>query len=544
VGESGRTAPDLSVVILNYNVRELLALALRTALVATRGLDVEIIVVDNASPDDSADMVESDFPQVHLIRNDTNAGFAAGNNVGFGVARGRHIAILNPDVIVHPDAFRAIVEYLDAHSETGAVGGQIINPDGSVDPGSRRGFPSPSAAFYRMVGLSYIFPRSERFGRYNLSYLSDNEVFDDVDAVSGCFMCVRRDVLETVGGLDEDYFMYGEDLDWCLRIRSAGWKIASITSAEIIHFKNASLKTLPRLRQVYVFHQAMHIFVRKNIAPKSNAVTVALVEAGIILRGLGASTVRLLRAAMVPALDFSFLMLAVVLAFVARMATGWTIPEFTLQEQALLALAFGGSAIAGTIGAGLYGRRAFNVKRTALATAAGALICITAIFFVKSINFSRIVTGLAWLFAGTLNIGWRWIVGRRLKEPPARGLVLGAGARARAFLGRVRQHEGRYRILGLIDDAESHEQQTIEGYPVLGTVDDLPLLLRRLRVDDLIVAWDDTYRYRELLVLIRASGGDIRRVRLVTDDVMNGEDRGPNGGLPLIDLTMPRSGIV
>jgi len=149
IEENAHSAPslDLSVVILSYNVRAYLALAIRTALQATRSLAAEIIVVDNASQDGSADMVAADFREVRLIRSDRNLGFSGGNNLGIRIARGRYILLLNPDVIVHPRAFEALVAYLDTHPSAGAAGGRVVNPDGTTDRGARRGFPSPSAAF-------------------------------------------------------------------------------------------------------------------------------------------------------------------------------------------------------------------------------------------------------------------------------------------------------------------------------------------------------------------------------------------------------------
>ena len=534
---------DLSVVILSYNVKDLLNLAIRTSLAACRALKAEVIVVDNASSDGSAEMVEDAFPDVKLIRSPGNIGFAGGNNLGLAAARGRYLLILNPDVVVHPRAFKVLVEYLDAHPAAGAAGGRIINPDGSSDPGAKRGFPSPSAAFYRLVGLSYIFPRSRRFGGYNLSYMDPDESSDEVEGLSGAFMCVRREAYDKVGGLDEDYFMYGEDLDWCYRIQSAGWKIGYVPDAEIVHFRGQSTRSIPRLRQMYLFHQAMHIFVQKHIAPSRNALLVALIEAGILARGAAVSAWRLALAVMIPALDTALVVLSLVAALVVRTLTGWTLPEFSVQEWGLVGLVFAGSGLAGTLLTGLHGRRIMDMRRALLAVVLGAMLCVAAIFFIRTINFSRIVTGLAWLIAGGGLLGWRALVRWKMKAPPTRGIVLGCAEQASAFLRSLDRTDSSYTIVGLIrGTGDNAGCDSVDGYPVLGNVDDLPLLLKRLKIDDLILAWDERDQFSDVLANIRQSRRYVSRVRFLAGPVIE-SGRTCNGveTLPEIEWNLSKS---
>ena len=537
----GRTL-DLSVVILSYNVRDLLSLAIRTSLAASRDLAAEIIVVDNASPDGSADMVEETFPEVKLIRSDENLGFAGGNNLGLKTARGRHVMILNPDVVVHPRAFRSLVSYLDTHPETGAVGGRIINPDGTSDPGAKRGFPSPSAAFYRLVGLSYIFPRSRRFAGYNLTYMSPDEASDEVEALSGAFMCVRGEAFDEVGGLDDDYFMYGEDLDWCYRIRSAGWKIAYVPEAQIVHFRGQSTRTIPRLRQLYLFHQAMHIFVKKHIAPKSSGLFVAFMEAGIFARGLMVTAWRLAMAAVAPALDTAVVLASLVLAIALRTLTGWTLPMFSLEEWSLVGLVFVLSSVAGTLLTGLHGRRIMETRRASMFILLGTMLSVTAIFFIRSINFSRIVTGLTWFIAGGGILGWRALARWKLHAPAARGIVLGCGEQARVFLRALGETDPSYTIVGLIrGDADDASCDSVEGYPVLGHADDLQILLRRMKIDDLILTWDERDQFSDVLAHIRTSRKYVSRVRFVAGPVSSAPtDGGIVAALPEIELSLTK----
>jgi hypothetical protein len=521
VAEHTENTPDLSVVILSYNVRPYLALALRTAIQAAQSLAAEFIVVDNASADGSADMVATEFPEVSLVRSDRNLGFSGGNNLGLRVARGRYVLLLNPDVVVHPQSLVVLVAYLDEHDDVGAAGGRIINRDGTTDRSSRRGFPSPSAAFYRMVGLSYIFPRSQRFGRYNISVGRDDEQCN-VEALSGCFIAVRRAVIERVGGLDESFFMYGEDLDWCYRIRSAGWKIAYVPNAEIIHFRGESTRSITRIRQLFLFHQAMHIFVRKHLAPTRIPLLIWLIEIGIVVRGGAITLWRLLLAGLVPIADISALTTGLALALFVRMQTGWSLPPFDTREWAAIWTVFSLSSLGGALASGLYVRNRLDIRRAAVSASFGAVLSIIAIFLVRTINFSRVVTLFTWALGGGLMLAWRWLLLRVVRPPSSGWLVLGCGEKAQKFLATIPPGSERYRVLGVVRAKEDPATcLSIAGHAVVGSISDLPVLLRSLRVDDLIVAWDN-YRYHELLDLVRRGGRYPRRVRLVANDTPDG----------------------
>ncbi len=255
--------PLVSVVIVSYNVREHLLHALR-ALYASSGVIVEAIVVDNASSDGSAEAVEITFPQTAVVRNTTNLGFGNGSNCGLMRSRSEFVLLLNPDVLVEPDCLRTLVGFLRAHPKTGAVGPRLIRPDGRLDLAARRGFPTPRAAFYRMTLLSRLFPRSPRFNRYNMGFVPEGDVHE-IDAGTAACLMFRRSAIDEVGPFDPDYFMYGEDLDLCFRLKQAGWKIFYVPAAVATHIKGASSRqaTSAMLRE---FHRAMWTFHRKHYA--------------------------------------------------------------------------------------------------------------------------------------------------------------------------------------------------------------------------------------------------------------------------------------
>ncbi len=298
------TQIDVSVIIVNYNVREFLEQALRSVELARASLSVETFVVDNNSSDGSVDMVRSRFPETHVISNKENTGFSKANNQAIRIASGRYLLILNPDTIIQEDTLVSLVDFMDAHPEAGAVGCKILNADGTFAPESRRAFPTPAVAFYRIIGLSKLFPQNPRFGRYNLSFLPDTEVCE-VDALSGSCMFVRQDALRQnfpassngrpssrddadlqagAGLFDEDFFMYGEDLDWCYRIQKAGWKIYYTPDTQIIHYKGESTKK-GDLRYVLLFYGAMLRFSEKHFKKRHSWFLRLLLRCGIIARG-------------------------------------------------------------------------------------------------------------------------------------------------------------------------------------------------------------------------------------------------------------------
>jgi GT2 family glycosyltransferase len=238
----GPQAPDLSVVIVNWNVCALLRRCLASVLKqsghpANKGTDLEIIVVDNASTDGSVEMLRAEFPQVTLIANSANRGFTGGNNQGLEAAQGRYVLLLNPDTQVLGDAFATLIGYLEAQPDVGLVGPQLLYPDGSVQS-SRRRFPTLATLFFESTWLESLAPPS-LLEHYHVRDQPDNAVLD-VDWVVGAAMLARREAIQQVGGLDERFFMYSEELDWCRRIKAAGWRVVYHPRAQITHYEGKS----------------------------------------------------------------------------------------------------------------------------------------------------------------------------------------------------------------------------------------------------------------------------------------------------------------
>lgn len=287
---------DLTVIIVNYNTCSLLHDCLSSVYASEGDFEFAVCVVDNASCDDSCHMVQASFPRVNLIPSCVNGGFAYGNNValreyGFrnpddplhedGSQPPRYVLLLNPDTVVPPDALRRMLAFMDSHPQVGAAGPKLILEDGSLDLACRRSFPTPEVSFYRMVGLSRLFPAHPVLGRYNLTYCDPDQEME-VESVVGAFMWVRGAAIAQVGLLDESYFMYGEDLDWCYRMHQAGWKTYYHPAVTVRHIKRAASRHSPRAQQE--FYRAMRIFYTKHYAATTPRLLHWLVMTGIGLR--------------------------------------------------------------------------------------------------------------------------------------------------------------------------------------------------------------------------------------------------------------------
>lgn len=279
---------QLDLVILNYNRGDLLRACLTSVFASHSQHTIQVWVVDNASSDDSVAIVRREFPQVRLIVNERNSGFASGNNLALrqilsaaeaDAAGSSYVMLLNNDTVVEPDALERLIAYLETHPTVGAVGPKVLLLDGTLDAACRRSFPTPSVSFYRMTGLSKLFPRSPRFGRYNLTYL-DPDVETEVDSLVGAAMVVRTAVVREVGVLDEAFFMYGEDVDWCYRIKAVGWRIMYLPQSVIHHHKRAA-STRRAIPSIRAFYDAMRIFHRKHYAQRTLAPVNWLIELGI-----------------------------------------------------------------------------------------------------------------------------------------------------------------------------------------------------------------------------------------------------------------------
>jgi len=296
MSETSSEPLDLAIVIVNYATSDLLRACLDSVFASTGGLRMGVCVVDNASPDDSVEMVKRSFPQVSLIANEENAGYPRANNqglrqFGFGTTMAtmtemeqlpRFALLLNPDTVLPSDALSQMLFFMQSHPDAGVAGPKLVRLDGTLDKACRRSFPTPEVSLWHFLKLDKLFPRSPRFGRYNLSYL-DPDVVTPVDAVVGAFMLVRREAIVQAGLLDESFWMYGEDLDWAKRITDAGWSVWYNPAVTVLHIKEAASQHSYRAR--VEFYRAMTVFYEKHYRARTSWWLDLAIRGGIA--GLG-----------------------------------------------------------------------------------------------------------------------------------------------------------------------------------------------------------------------------------------------------------------
>ena len=288
-------SPLVSVVIVTHNSRGPVRACLASLAEERARGPLEVIVIDNASKDDTGYAVATEFPWARLIVNRTNAGFAHAINEGLGFARGEYLLLLNPDTVVPAGTIERAVAELASRPRVGMLGVKLVRPDGSFDHACKRGFPSVLSALYYFTGLAGRFPDSPRFAQYTAAHLGIDEA-GNVDAINGAFMLVRRAAAEDVGELDERYWLWAEDLDWCHRFWEKNWEVLYWPEVEVVHLKSASVGEHRSLRLNFAFHRSIWLFYEKHHAPHRSAVLSALVAFGLWSKFLGSVAANTLRA--------------------------------------------------------------------------------------------------------------------------------------------------------------------------------------------------------------------------------------------------------
>lgn len=484
-----QTSPlQLSIIIVNYNVRDFLHNALLSIEKARKGIRSEIIVVENASEDGSVEMLRAQFPKVHVIASRTNLGFAKANNVGLQKARGTYCLLINPDTIVQEDTLQVMLDFFELHPEVGLAGCKILNPEGTFQLACRRSFPTPWVAFTKIFGLSTLFPNSRWFGRYNLTYRPTDQTYE-VDAVSGSFMMIRRKAFLKVGGLDEDFFMYGEDLDWCYRFQHAGWKIFYVHSTSIIHYKGESTRR-SSLNEVRTFYEAMRLFVKKHHG--HSYLMLWGLKGGISFVGQAALVKYLLKPMKYSLIDFVMVVLSLLFAeFIWRGAI-FLYPSYAYPIVFVVPSII---VVGALYGAGVYTTRSMSVSRSFMAVFASYVVisALTAIF--KGYAFSRMIIGISGIICVMLVPGWRLLLrtfgkvrveGRR-SIVGKRTLIVGTDPSAHELLKKLRTYvAGDYEVVGFVDSTMQRIGTPLDGLPILGSFENISKVVRQHRIDDVI----------------------------------------------------------
>lgn len=373
---------------------------------ALETISAEVFVVDNNSIDGSVEMVQQKFPQVHLIANKQNVGFSTANNQAINISNGKYVLLLNPDTVVSEDTFIKTITFLNQHPNAGALGVRMIDGKGNFLPESKRGLPTPSVAFYKIFGLSSLFPTSKKAGRYHLGFLPENEI-NKVDILSGAFMLMRKEALEKVGVLDEAFFMYGEDIDLSYRIQLGGYDNYYFPETKIIHYKGESTKK-SSVNYVFVFYNAMIIFAKKHFSENNANLFSFLINVAIYLRAGGALFVRFLKKAFLPTIDFCLL-----IAGLFGLTVFWEIYKEIVFKHAILSIALPIYTSLWLLSIYFQGGydKPFKIKSSLIGTFIGTVI-ILAIYALlpKSFQFSRLFILIGAILTTSYFIISRWML--------------------------------------------------------------------------------------------------------------------------------------
>lgn len=511
---------DVSVIIVNYNVREFLNNALTSLQKSLEGFASEIFVVDNASDDGSVETVAKNFPDVRLITNSTNLGFAKANNQALAQARGKYLLLINPDTVVQENTVRELIKFFESHPDAGMVGCKILNPDGTLQLPCRRSFPTPWIAFTKTFGLSALFPKSKLFARYNLTYLDPDQTYD-VDAISGSFMMLRRDVYETIGGLDETFFMYGEDLDWCYRVKQAGWKVYYVPTTSIIHYKGESTKRSD-IDELKVFYNAMRLFVRKHHA--GSRLFEWFIYSGIYIRKFIADFGRIIKPLSIATTDMLIVVATILVGEYIRKGRLFTFPEYAYPWVFIVPAAIVGFALFLN---GVYTEHKLSVSRSFAAVLSANVVISALVAFEKDFAFSRMIM----LISGGLSLaiipGWRLALrlmgigeySSRATLFGRRTLIVGVEQSGQEVLKKLRTKAGGgYSVVGFIDTTRKNIGKKILDVEILGSIETIGKVIEEQKISEVIFS-SNAVSYAHILNIIANNKNRFVNFRLVPNNV-------------------------
>jgi GT2 family glycosyltransferase len=513
---------DLSIIIVNYNVKEFLQNLLHSISKSSNQIKREIIVVDNASNDGSVEFIKDNFPEVNLIANKFNLGFSKANNIGMKQAKGKYILLINPDTLVSEDTFEKMISFFETNPLVGLAGCKILNPEGTLQLACRRSFPGPWTSFCKVSGLSNLFPKSRLFAKYNLTYLDPDQTYE-VDAISGSFMMFRKELYERIGGLDEKFFMYGEDLDFCYRTQKSGFKVYYVHSTQIIHYKGESTKK-SGLDETKIFYNAMHLFVKKHL---SGSFLVGLIlQSAIIFRKLFAFLGKRKLAILAIVLDFIFYDLTllcsekVYIAFKTRWA-GFPPLSFLIVYSVPALIHIIITALTGN-----YKRNEFTIIKNFGAIIVSFFFVASLSFFFKDFAYSRGVIVLTYFTLFFSLTFWRICIkllfnlGLGNSESlQKRTLVVGIDEHTADIANKLKhKHTDLHNVIGLISTTNKEVGEEINGFKVLGSIENIYKVIKDKRINEVIFSSLEL-SYNQIMTIVSHSQNDNIDFKLIGNNL-------------------------
>ena len=512
---------DLSIIIVNYNVKEFLQNLIHSIKKAGTNLSYEIIIVDNASDDGSVELLKDKFPEVKLIANQQNLGFSRANNLGLSIAKGKYLLLLNPDTLVGEDTFEKMISFFESNPEAGLAGCKILNPDGTLQLACRRLFPGPWTSFCKVTGLSSLFPNSKLFARYNLTYLDENQTYE-VDAISGSFMMIKREVYENVGGLDEEFFMYGEDLDWCYRIQKSGYKVFYVHNSQIIHYKGESTKR-SSLDETKIFYEAMHLFVKKHLS--SSMLVEFILRSAIVFRQVFAFIGRRKLVALSIIFDFIFFNLSIFAAdkFYGNFGHWRGFPSFSYPIiytiPALIHIAVSSFL-------GVYKKDSLSVLKNLGAIVFSFFIISSLTFFFNQYAYSRATLLITYIILFLILTSWRIIlklffkVGVKVDDyQHSKTLIVGLNSHAIQIAKKLKSRNTDFHsVVGLIGASNKEIGQNVDGFDVIGSLENIVKVIREKKIGEVIFSSSEV-TYNQMMTIVSVCQNENVEFKLIGNDL-------------------------
>jgi O-antigen biosynthesis protein len=492
---------QLSIIIVNYNVKYFLEYCIRSVLQCSIANECELIVVDNASSDGSVAHIESLFPSVRIISNQVNVGFAKANNQGMAIAKGKYLIYLNPDTLVSENSFAQCIKYFETHPKAGALGVYMLDGSGAYLPESKRGFPDLPTAFYKITGISRMLPKSAKYNKYYLGHLNKEQTHK-VDVLAGCFIMMPTALAQQIGGFDEDYFMYGEDIDLSYRVQKAGYENVYLSETKIIHFKGESTRKAS-FNYLRMFYQAMIIFATKNLTKSKQRLFIPFIKLAIVLRASLGAFGTVVKKIWMPLLDALLMLLALwqtknVWATYVKKEANYHINTLLIFFSTYILIWLCSITITGAYDKPI---KAVKVFRGMLI---GALITLAIYGLVpEAYRFSRAITLLG-AAAGTLLIfGWRYLlrlIGVKdfLSKANGNKILIAANENNYSAIKNILQSIGLEKdIIGNVSTTASKNS--------IGEFHELPQLAKLHQVREIIFAQPDC-TYTEMIAQMNTIG--------------------------------------
>jgi O-antigen biosynthesis protein len=482
------SSPKIAVIIVNYNVVFFLEQCLNSVAEAMKQESAEVWVVDNNSVDGSVEMVREKFPWVKVIANKDNKGFSKANNQAMEISNCPYQLLLNPDTVIEEDTLFKVVKYMDEHPKVGGLGVRMVDGKGIFLPESKRGLPTPSVAFYKIFGVSRIFPKSKIFGKYHLGYLSEFET-NEIEILSGAFMLMRKEALDKVGLLDEAFFMYGEDIDLSYCIIKGGYQNVYFPETRIIHYKGESTKK-SSVNYVFVFYRAMVIFAKKHFSQKNARLFSFLINTAIYFRAGLAIGMRFIRKITLPVVDTLYILLGLF-----ALTNYWHQAQIDFPEEItnILILFYTFIWMLSITLQGGYDQPITFKKFFLGGTIGTALILILYALFPKEWQFSRLF----------ILLGASWIIGYYILSRIILHLAIGKrfiiNGRKHSNFAIVGSQEEFERVSHLLYQTQPKIAQIISisltenpGKDALGSITELEQIVRVHNIDEIIFCAKDT----------------------------------------------------